>query len=264
MNRYSATWGALLAGCGVVMHFILAALGTETFFMASVYLPPAQVVSLAVVGAGLILVGMSFVVEWPRYSEVNNEAAARYFGRIALLNGLAAAVFAAPMLDPSLEFPILLTLWPGIYIVIAYGFFVIFGVMGMLAWSMMYRFTPSFFSRHSFDRRSVLLQLALSEVGIYTVSTVLFLAGFIGASLVEKGQVGNVFVGASMEFSDIPAAVAIFVIIVSVVLGVATILSGKGSGAGVPSSSALTPDSALPGLGAVRRKQDETKNPARA
>jgi len=100
-------------------------------------------------------------------------------------------------------------------------------VLGMLAWSMMYRFTPEFFSRQLFDRRSVLLQLLLSEVGIYTVSTVLFAAGYVGASLVREGKVGSVFVGASMEFSDIPAAVSIFMIIVSLFLGAINIMTGK-------------------------------------
>jgi hypothetical protein len=240
MNAYTAIWGGLLAASGVIMHFLLLGLGGESFFMSGVYLPPAQIVSYGVTAAGVILFLASFVIKWPRYVEINNEVASRYFGRIALVNALAAAIFAAPMLVPSLELPILLTEWPGIYIVIAYGFFVIFGVIGMLAWSMMYRFTPAFFSREFLDRRSVLLQLILSEVGIYTVSTFLFLAGYIGASLVHDGKVGSVFVGASMEFSDIPAAVSIFIIIVSVFLGAVNILMGKGKTTGIGTDAIST------------------------
>jgi hypothetical protein len=227
MNRYTATWGALVAASGVVMHFLLVALGQETFFMAQDYLPPAQTASYGIIAAGATLVVASLVAEWPRYAGVTNHEASRYFGRVALVNALAAAVFAAPMLVPSLELPILLTEWPGIYIVVAYTSFVLFGVLGMLAWSVMYRLSPAFFSRGVFDRRSVLVQLALSEAAIYAASAVLFSAGYIGASLVHEGQVGSVFVGASMEFSDIPAAVAIFVIIVSVFLGTLNILTGK-------------------------------------
>jgi hypothetical protein len=114
-----------------------------------------------------------------------------------------------------------------------------FGVLGMLAWSMMYRFTPAFFSREFLDRRSVLLQLILSQVGIYTMSTVLFAAGYVGASLVHDGKVGSVFVGASMEFSDIPAAVSIFIIIVSVFLGAANILTGKVRASGIQAVATL-------------------------
>jgi hypothetical protein len=239
MNTYTATWGGLLAASGVVMHFLLLGLGEEPFHMAGIYLPPAQLVAYATIAAGAALFLSSFVMSWPRYSEISNEVASKYFGRLALVNALAAAVFAAPMLDPSLEFPILLTQWPGIYIVIAYGFFVIFGVIGMLGWSMMYRFTPSFFSRDHLDRRSILLQVIFSEVGIYIVSTSLFLAGFIGARLVDAGQVGPVIVGAAMEFSDIPAAAAIFLIIVSVFLGAISILTGKARAAQVVAGAIL-------------------------
>jgi hypothetical protein len=120
----------------------------------------------------------------------------------------------------------------------------------MLAWSMMYRLAPSFFSRERFDRRSVLLQLVLSEVAIYTVSIVLFFAGYIGASLVHDGQVSGVFVGASMEFSDIPAAISIFVIIVSVFLGAINILTGKPNAEEVLSDATLEEGSSLPPLAA--------------
>jgi hypothetical protein len=232
MNTYLAIWGALLALSGVVMHFLLTGLESVTFFMAPVYLPPAQIVSYGIIVAGLVFLLASFVIRWPRYAAVSNDVASRYFGRVALVNGLAAAVFVAPMLVPPLQLPILLTEWPGIYIVVAYAFFVIFGVMGMLAWSVMYHFTPAFFSRRELlDRRSILLQLILSEVAIYTVSTVLFLAGFIGAREVHDVTFGNPvlnpLVGSSMEFSDIPAAVSIFLVIVSVFLGAITIMTGK-------------------------------------
>jgi hypothetical protein len=227
MNTFTAAWGGLLTASGVAMHFLLLGLGQESFFMAGVYLPPAQIASYGVIVAGIALLLTSLVTGWPRYSGISGEAASRYFGRIALVNALAAGVFAAPMLVPSLEFPILLTEWPGIYIIIAYVFFVMFGVIGMLAWSVMYHFAPEFFSRRLLDRRSVLLQLILSEAGIYTLSSFLFAAGYLGASLVHDGKVGSVFVGASMEFSDIPAAVSIFVMIVSVFLGAASILFGR-------------------------------------
>jgi hypothetical protein len=246
MNTFTATWGGLLAASGVVMHFLLLGLGQESFFMSAVYLPPAQIASYGVIAAGVALLIASFVTGWPRYVEVSNDVASRYFGRIALVNALAAAIFAAPMLVPSLELPILLTEWPGIYILIAYTFFVIFGVLGMLAWSVLYHLAPVFFSRRLLDRRSVILQLVLSEVGIYSVSSVLFAAGYTGASLAHDGKVGPVFIGASMEFSDIPAAISIFIIIVSVFLGAAIILYGKGKptevrafGDAAPSASVL-------------------------
>ena len=53
------------------------------------------------------------------------------------------------------------------------------------------------------------------------------MAGFRGALLVDEGLVGSVFVGASMEFADIPVAASIFVIIVSVFLGAINVLGAK-------------------------------------
>jgi hypothetical protein len=227
MNRYLAAWGVLVAAGGVVMYLLLQALRGETFFMAAYYIPPAQEVAAGVVAAGAIMLVVSAFSERPRYSVLGNETAARYFARVALVNALAAAVFASAMLVPPLELPILVTEWPGIYIVVAYGSFVGVGVMGMLGWAVVYQMLPNFFLRSLLDRRSVILQLVLCEVGIFVVSTILFLAGFRGASLVHDGLVGSVFVGASMEFADIPVAVSIFVIIVSVFLGAVNILRAK-------------------------------------
>jgi hypothetical protein len=231
MNRYLAVWGCLLAISSVTMYFLLNALGGETFFMAPYYIPPAQEASIGVVVVGILLAVVSTIFDWPKYSSVSNEVAARYFGRAALVNALVAAIFTIAMVIPSLELPILFTEWPGIYIAISYGSFVGFGVLGLFAWGLMYQNMPNFFSRSLLDRRSVILQLLLSEVGIYSLSTFLFLGGYIGASLVHDGQVGPVFVGASMEFTDIPAAASIFLVVVSVFLGAIGIMRAKNSNA---------------------------------
>jgi len=261
MNIYLAIWGVLLALSGVAMHFILVGLEYVTFFMAPVYLPPAQIVSYGVIVAGLVLLLASFTTRWPRYVTIGHDVASKYFGRIALVNGLAAAVFVAPMLAPPLQLPILLTEWPGIYIVVAYAFFVIVGVMGMLAWSVMYHFAPDFFSRRELlDRRSVLLQLILSEAAIYAVSAVLFAAGYIGAREVHDVTFGNPvmdpLVGASMEFSDVPAAVSIFLMVVSVFLGAITIMTGKARPSEAKDGGASGPDLLSQGTAGSSRSKD--------
>jgi len=267
MNTYLAIWGVLVTLSGVAMHFILVGLEYVTFFMAPVYLPPAQIVSYGVIVAGLVLLSASFTIRWPRYVTIGNDVASKYFGRIALVNGLAAAVFVAPMLVPPLQLPILLTEWPGIYIVVAYAFFVIFGVLGALAWSVMYHFAPAFFSRRELlDRRSVLLQLILSEVAIYAVSTVLFAAGYTGAREVHDVTFGNPvlnpLVGSSMEFSDIPAAVSIFLIIVSVFLGAITILTGKARPSEANGGEAAGGEFPSPGTPGLIRSKDTEEGPA--
>lgn len=227
MNRYAAVWGVLVAASGVVMHFLLQALGEETFFMAPVYLPPAQDVATALTVAGVALVAVGAFFDWPRYVAWPHDRAAKYFVRLSLVNALAAAVMASAMLVPPLELPILFTEWPGIYIAIAYGSFVGFGVLGMFAWGELYRSLPEYFGGSLVDRRTLILQLILSEVGVVVVSTALFAGGYVGASLAHGGTAGVVHIGASMEFSDIPAALAIFVAMVSVVLGAINVLGAK-------------------------------------
>lgn len=230
MNRYLATWGTLVAIAGLTMYLLLLSLGRQTFFMAAFYIPPTQIIAATVAVAGVVMLVSSIVVSWPTFRALSSNLAARYFARLALINALAAAIFASAMLVPPLELPILLTEWPGIYISIAYASFVGFGVLGMLAWAMMYRALPDFFSKSYLDRRSIILQLLLSEAGLLVISTFLFLAGLTGARLIDEGQVGSVFVGASMEFADIPVATSIFVVIVSVFLGAINILTAKSSG----------------------------------
>ena len=227
MNRYAAFWGVLVAASGVVMHFLLQALGEETFFMAPVYLPPAQdaATALALVGVALVTVGAFF--DWPRYVAWPHQRAGKYFVRLAFVNALAAVAMASAMLFPPLELPILFTEWPGIYIAIAYGSFVGFGVLGMFAWGELYRSLPEYFGGSLVDRRSLILQLVLSEVGVVVVSASLFAGGYVGASLAHGGTAGIVHIGASMEVSDIPAALAIFTVMVSVVLGAVNVLGAK-------------------------------------
>lgn len=227
MNWYLAFWGGMVAAAGLAMNYLLGALGEQTFFMARYYIPPAVDVSYGVVVVGLLMLLASAFSGWPRYSPIGNEEAGRGFARLALLNAVLAAAFASAMLIPPLRLPILLAQWPGIYIVIAYGSFVGFGVIGMLCWALLFEMLPTFFSRSTVDRRSVILQLALSEIGVLVISTVLFLAGFRGASLVEDGTVGATFVGASMEFADIPVAGSIFLVMISVFLGAFNILSAE-------------------------------------
>jgi len=227
MNRYLALWGGFVAAGGLAMYLLLGALGRQTFFMAAAYIPPATEVALAVAVAGFAMLLASSFSQWPRYTALGNSSAAKYFAQLALFNALAAAVFASAMLVPPLELPILLTEWPGIYIVIAYASFVGFGVLGMLAWAFLYRALPDFFGKSFLDRRSIVLQLLLSEVGVLVISTFLFLAGLTGARLVDQGQVGPVFIGASMEFADIPVATSIFIVMVSVFLGAIATLTAK-------------------------------------
>lgn len=214
MNRYALAWGAILALSGVVMHLLLNGLREQTFRLS---LFNWQTISFGVIAAGIILAIFGLVSDRPRYAGISSDTAAKYFAWAALVNAVVAAVITAGMLIPPLEFPILFTEWPGIYIFIGYASFILFGVIGMLAWGTLFYLAPKFFSRQLLDRRSFILHLFLSEVGVYVASSVLFYAGFLGATYAHMGF-GAVVVGISIEFADVPAAIGVFIVIVSVFL----------------------------------------------
>ena len=143
-----------------------------------------------------------------------------------MINALAAALFTLPLFYPPLDFPILITEWPAIYMIIAYSFFIIFGVLGMMAWSYTYSTFAMILSKENFSRPLVIFQILLSNIGVYGMSISLFLGGYIGAYLAYIGS-GSIIVGANMEFSDIPSAFSIALCIMSVFLGVSNFLRSK-------------------------------------
>lgn len=225
MNRFVSSLGALALGTAPVMYLLLSSLRTETFRGdIPMWIGVSQL--LAVAGVVLLLGGSA--MRGGPLSLIPTEAGARIFFYSALVNALAAAVLVAPILDPRFEFPILITRWPGIYMVIAYTFFVLVGVLGMVAWGVTLHLMPSVMDKTAVRKPLLLLQLGMMEVGVYVFAISTFLGGYIGAALAYAGT-GDIIVGASMEVTVIPAAIGIFLLICSTVLGVGNVALGKQS-----------------------------------
>ena len=125
---------------GAAMNYLLSDL-KSAYFRA--YLPPWVICSYVILalGAGLLLVGL--IVKPSSALRLDASRAANALTYIAVVNGIAAIAFAAPVLIPSFRFPILITQWPGIYMVIAYVAFLVVGILGNLAWSSVFRSLPS-------------------------------------------------------------------------------------------------------------------------
>ncbi len=223
MNRALVSLGAFFLALGFVMPQLLGELMTVTFRAA---IPPWLAVSLplAVLGGALALAGLRS----GGWGTLDRRTPARYFGYATVVNSVAAVAFILPVLLPRLEFPILITRWPGIYMVTAYLSFLVVGVLGCLGWAVMYGMSPSLFSRETFDRGSVLLHLALTEVGIYGLSTFMFWGGYIGSVFAYNG-VGDTMVGIVMESTVIPSAIFIYASIFALLLGVVTVVFPPGS-----------------------------------
>jgi len=202
------------------MHFLLISLSNETFRGDIGFW---QNISYFIIFVGTATFLSSLAVAPFKNQIIESRIASKYFGYSALINAVMAAAFTLPLFYPPLDFPILITEWPGMYMIIAYAFFIIFGVLGMFAWSLSYSSLAAVLSKGNFSRPIVIFQLAISNLGVYGMAISLFLGGYLGSYLAYNGA-GSIIVGASMEFSDIPAAFSIFLCIISVFVGVANFI----------------------------------------
>jgi len=223
MNKVVTITAALVCASGFAMFFLVGLLHSETYRAAIIiYQYSALVVS--VIGAGGVVVGV--VARDTPLRTIDTEGVARLYFRLALINTISAALFAAPLLDPQFKFPILITRWPGIYMVVAYTFFILVGVVGMLCWGVFFHLLPSMFDKASVRRFWLFAQVAVTEVGAYALAIFMFLGGYIGASLNYSGA-GDFIVGAQMEVAVIPSALGIFLVMLGTLIGVANVLLAR-------------------------------------
>ena len=223
MNKPVTISGALVCGSGFVMWFLVSLLRSETYRAAIVVYEYCAFV-VGILGAAIFVVGL--VAKGVELSSIDTEGVARFYFRLTLINTISAALFAAPIVDPRLEFPILITRWPGVYMVIAYTFFVIIGILGTLGWGVIFHMLPMMFDRSSVRRFWLIVQIGVTEVGVYMIAIFMFLGGYIGASLNYVGD-GDYIVGAAMEPAVIPAAIGIFLVVLGTIMGVANVLLAR-------------------------------------
>lgn len=151
-------------------------------------------------------------------SEIECGRASRLFLKLALFNAAAACVYTAPVLVPSLAFPILLTQWGAVYMVIGYFSFLVYGVLGALGWSATYLLLGRTAEIKAYDKALTYLHLATHLVSSHGVAAALFAGGYIGARLVYEGRPVQA-VGVAMEAVEIPAGFLIAAAVASTVIG---------------------------------------------
>ncbi|MBI2125990.1 MAG: hypothetical protein HYU02_01555 [Thaumarchaeota archaeon] len=146
----------------------------------------------------------------------------RYFVYMAFINLAIAIVITTPIFLPRLRFPILLTEWPGIYIYIGYTAFLIGGVVGMLAWAVGYYLLWKAFKKDTCDKRILFSQLIITNIGVYVVSTFMFIGGYQGAFYAHE-HFGAFVVGKLMEWTVIPSGIGIALSLLGNMFGLANV-----------------------------------------
>ncbi len=224
MRRPFVYLGALALGSGAAMNLLLGQLRSD-FFRA--YLPPWVYVSYVTIVFGVTLIALGIRLK-PRGPDVLRAAkAGSYMARLALANAVGAAFLVAPVIVPSFRLPILITQWPGIYMILAYFSFLVVGVLGMAGWSSMFVHLPESFGKDAVGGIGFAAQVLLTEIGVYALAISMFLGGYVGSWLSYTGA-GPVAVGAQMEFSVIPSAVSIYLVVAGTIVGAVNVLmSGR-------------------------------------
>src|SRR5271154_2467562 len=164
MNKAVTITGALVFASGLGMFFFVSQLHSETYRAAIVIY---EYSALVVGGIGAVSLVVGLLARDTPFGSVDTEGVARFYFRLALINTVSAVLFAAPVLDPRFKFPILITQWPGIYMAVAYTFFVLVGIIGTLCWGIFFHLLPSMFGRASVRRFWLFAQIIVTEVGVY-------------------------------------------------------------------------------------------------
>lgn len=221
MDRLVSWSGAIMFLIGVAMYFMLTQLGAATFRQD---LPPWNWVAFLIAVSGVIVLGVGIVLPHRRIGTLQAEVASKYFVWASVFNTSVAAVLVSPILIPTLEFPILITRWPGIYMVVAYFTFLVVGVLGSFAWSSFLRLEQVVGKR--VYRPPFLFHFFALELGVYLIAIFMFLGGYVGSSFNYQGF-GDAIVGAGMEFAVIPSALGIFLVALANLVGVGNVLVSR-------------------------------------
>ena len=216
MRRQVVYLGAFALGSGAAMDLMLGQLKSD-FFRA--YLPPWLFVSYGVAALGGVILVLGLRMKPTERPPLTPARAGSVMARFAMLNAAVAALLLAPVLVPSFRLPILITQWPGIYMVLAYFSFLTVGVVGMAVWSVFIVHTPEMLGRGAVGALWFAVQVGMTELGVYLLAVSMFLGGYVGSWLAYTGA-GPVAVGAEMEFSVIPSAVGIFMVAAGTFIGI--------------------------------------------
>ncbi len=149
---------------------------------------------------------------------ISSERVVRYFAWVTLLNILLGVAFTLPTLHPALAIPIKLTLFPGIWMLVAYTIFLLVGILGFAGWTLGYHLLHRAFRRMSLPKWTIFSQLVLGEVGIVVFTVILFLGAYQSSTATYQGS-SPVLAGLYAEWVVIPTGISLVLVLISNVIG---------------------------------------------
>lgn len=154
---------------------------------------------------------------------IKTGTAVNYFFKMSMLNTIIAIIFLFPILIPQLAFPILITQWPGIYMVLAYFIFLISSVVGFMIWTVAYYLLWNLYEIKNINRNLLYSQIILSEIGALCACIFMYWGGYVGSSAAYSGM-SEFVVGVMMEFATIPSGLGIGLMLFGNSFGILNIL----------------------------------------
>jgi hypothetical protein len=148
----------------------------------------------------------------------------RYFVYLTIFNLFAAIAFTTPVIIPQLAFPLKLTVWPGTWMFIAYFVFLIVGVLGTLGWAVLLDLIRRITGVESCDKFLALTSIVLIEVPVYTQTSLMFTAGYVGGTYEFATKVGSSVITYIIGPLVIPIGVSIFIYLVGTLLGLMNVV----------------------------------------
>ncbi|TLX99872.1 MAG: hypothetical protein E6K90_05435 [Thaumarchaeota archaeon] len=125
------------------------------------------------------------------------DSIARKFMLLAVFNGLLLIPFTAPILVPTLCIATppgsfgcqasIEIVWPGTWMLVGFFVFIIVGVLGALAWSLVYYHQWTVLEKHEGRKTLLWLQLILFEVGVLGATSLMATIGFVGGHVLATG-----------------------------------------------------------------------------
>ena len=138
----------------------------------------------------------------------------KYFLILALINTIAAICFTLPILIPTSGIPLIVGVFPGTWLLIAYLLFLIVGVLGMLA----------IFQKKNTIKRLAIIHLVFVELAIYGCASTMSFIGWQGGQALRQG-LSIASVGFLIEPYVLPTGVFVSLVLVGQLIGVYNIFS---------------------------------------